>query len=53
MRRKGQMLAVVVALLTAAASIALIAATGGNAGGKASTGPSGYVGKGGGYGEIY
>ena len=58
MRRKAQIVAVL--LFAAAASIALIAATSGNAGGKASTGPSGYVGKGGavigkggGFGETY
>jgi ABC-type sugar transport system substrate-binding protein len=58
MRRKAQIAAVL--LFAAAVSIALIAATTGNAGGKASTGPSGYVGKGGvmvgkggGFGETY
>ncbi len=58
MRRKGQILAFL--LVAIAGSIALIAATSGNAGSKASTGPSGYVGKGGaiigkggGFGETY
>jgi hypothetical protein len=58
MRRKGQILAFL--LVAIAASIALITTTSGNAGSKASTGPSGYVGKGGGivgkgggFGETY
>ena len=58
MRRKAQIVALL--LFAATASIALIAATSGNAGGKATTGPSGYVGKGGvvvgkgsGFGETY
>ena len=58
MRRKAQIVALL--LFATTASIALIAATSGNAGGKATTGPSGYVGKGGavigkggGFGETY